>query len=63
MNGGFKLLGVLVGCYVGHGLATGEVFAKSRLFGRTVRRDEDAYRYGSAIGAYALLTVALLFFF
>jgi len=59
----FRLLGVLLGCYVAYGLATGAVYAKSRLFGRTFQRDEDGLGYESAIGTYSLLSVALLFWF
>jgi hypothetical protein len=63
MDGLFQLLGIAVGCYVAYGLATGEVYAKSGLFGRNFRRDEQGLGYWSAIGAYTLLSVALLFWF
>ena len=61
--GWFQLLGVAVACYVAIGLATGEVVAKSGLFARRLRRDEDRFGYWSAIGVYALLSAALLFWF
>ena len=63
MNGLFKLLGVMVGCYVVYGLATGAIYAKSRAWGRTFRRDEDAVGYWSAIAAYVFLAGMLLFVF
>jgi hypothetical protein len=63
MNELFRVLGVLLGCYVAYGLATGAVYAKSGVFGRTFQRDADGLGYWSAIGAYALLSVALLFWF
>jgi hypothetical protein len=63
MDGLFQLLGVAVGCYVAYGLATGEVYAKSGVFGRRFRRDHEGLGYWSAIGAYTLLCAALLFWF
>jgi hypothetical protein len=52
----FKMLGVVVGLYVGYGLLTGEVYGKSGAGGRTFRRDEDARGNGSTLVAYALLS-------
>jgi len=59
----FRLLGVLLGLYVAYGLANGEVYARSGPWGRTFYRDQDAWRYWSAIVVYCGLTVALLFYF
>ncbi len=59
----FRVLGIALGCYVAYGLATGTVYAKSGVFGRNFSRDEDGFGYWSAIGAYTLLSVALVFWF
>jgi hypothetical protein len=63
MDALFKLLGAAVGCYVVHGLTTGAIYAKYRMWGRTFRRDEDAVGYWSAIAAYVVLAGMLLFVF
>ena len=59
----FKLLGVLVAAYVAYGLATGAIYAKSGVWGRTFRREEDALGYWSAIVAYTVLAAMLFFLF
>ena len=59
----FKLLGVAVACYVVQALRTGAVYARSRAWGRTFTRADDAFGYWSAIGAYTLLSFALVFVF
>jgi hypothetical protein len=59
----FKMLGLAVGLYVGYGLLTREVYAKSGISGRIFRRDDDPRGYWSAIVAYSLLALALLFVF
>lgn len=59
----FKLLGVLLICYVIQALVTGSVYAKSGPWGRTFHRDEQAWSYWSAVVCYSLLSVALLFVF
>jgi hypothetical protein len=63
MGGPFKLLGAAVGFYLLYALSTGAVYARSRAWGRAFRRAEDATGYWSAIGAYAVLAVMLLFVF
>lgn len=63
MVAGFRLLAALVALYVAHGLATGEVYAKSGVFGRSFRRDESPLGYWGAIGAYAALACMLAFLF
>ncbi|HTY17904.1 MAG TPA: hypothetical protein VMH82_09270 [Myxococcota bacterium] len=63
MKDTFRLLGVLLALYVVYGMANGEVYARSGVWGRTFRRDEDAWGYWSAIAAYTALTLALLFYF
>lgn len=55
----FRLLAVAIGCYVAWGLATGEIYAKSGLWGRTFRRNEDAWGYWSAIAGYSFLSLFL----
>jgi hypothetical protein len=59
----FKVLGVLVGAYAGYGLFTGEIYGRSGVWGRTFRRDEDRFGCWSAIVAYAVLALMLLFLF
>lgn len=59
----FKLLGALLALYIAQCLATGAVFAKSGLWGRTYRRDDDAFHYWCAIVVYAGLALALFFWF
>lgn len=63
MNILFKVMGVLLACYVASALLHGTMYARSGLWGRTFRRDEHACRYWSAIVAYALLSLALIFVF
>jgi len=63
MNALFKILGVLLACYVVHALTTGAVYARSGAWGRAFRRDEHAWSYWSAIIAYVLLSLALVFAF
>lgn len=63
MSALFRLLGVLICCYVARALVTGTVYAKSGMWGRSFRRDEDTLRYWSAVGAYGGLAVMLLFLF
>lgn len=59
----FKLLGAGVACYVLWALTTGAVYARSRMWGRTFRRNEDPRGYWGAIGAYVVLALALVFLF
>lgn len=59
----FKILGVLLACYVVQALRTGAVFAQGRVWGRTYTRDVDPFLYWSAIGSYGLLSLALVFVF
>jgi hypothetical protein len=59
----FKLLGFLLACYVLRALSTGEVYARSGIWGRTFRRDEQPWSYRSAVVAYAMLSIALMFVF
>ena len=59
----FRLLGVLVAAYVAYGLARGAIYAKSGIWGRTFRRDEDAVGSWSAIVGYSVLAAMLFFVF
>lgn len=63
MDGLFKILGVLLACYVAQALWTGSVYARWRAWGRTFTRADDALGYWGAIGSYCLLSLALLFVF
>lgn len=58
--GVFDALGVLVGAYTGYAAWTGEVYAKSGVWGRSVRRDEAPRYFWVVIGCYTLLAVALV---
>lgn len=59
----FRVLGVLLALYVVQALRTGSVYARSRAWGRTFTRADDAFGYWAAIGSYSLLSLALVFVF
>jgi len=59
----FKILGVLLLCYVAISFATGKVYARDRMWGRTYRRDENPWNYWSTLVIYFLLAIALFFLF
>jgi hypothetical protein len=63
MNVLFKALGLLLAGYVVMAVLNGTVYAKSAVWGRTFRRMDRPLRYGSAIVAYTVLSVALMFWF
>lgn len=63
MDGLFRLLGVLLACYVVQAFVSGSVYAKSGIWGRTFRRGADPLEYWSALVGYALLSGALVFIF
>ena len=63
MNVLFKALGLLLAGYVLTAILSGAVYAKSGVWGRTFRRTDRPLRYWSAIAAYTLLSVALMFWF
>lgn len=56
----FKLLGIAVLIYVVYAIATGTVFAKSGMSGRSVSRAESPRYFWIVVGIYAALGVALL---
>lgn len=59
----FKVIGILVLCYIGRCYATGEVYACSNIWGRTYRRSLEPLRYWFTLAFYFLLSLALIFFF
>ena len=63
MNFLFKALGFVLAGYVVIAVLCGEVYAKSGVWGRTFRRMDGPRRYWSAIAAYTVLSVALVFWF
>jgi uncharacterized BrkB/YihY/UPF0761 family membrane protein len=63
MTGIFKILGVAVAGYIVYGFVTGEIYARSRAWGRTFRRDSEPWKYWGAMISYFLLAIALIFFF
>jgi hypothetical protein len=63
MKSFFWTLGLLLAGYIVLALLSGAVYARSAAWGRTFRRAEEPLRYWSAIAAYALLSVALMFWF
>jgi hypothetical protein len=58
----FRALGGLLACYVLYALATGRVYAKSGPAAQTWLRS-DGWRFWTTLTIYALLAVALLFWF
>lgn len=59
----FKLLGALVGLYTVMSAMKGEVYAKHRVWGRMIRKEEEPRYFWVVLGIYAALSVALLFWF
>ncbi len=59
----FKILGVFVGLYTLFAAIRGEVFARSRLWGRMVSKAESPVYFWVVIGIYAALSIALLTIF
>ena len=59
----FRILGVLLACYVVQALMSGSVYARSRWWGRTLERASNPFGYWMAIVCYALLALALVFLF
>jgi hypothetical protein len=56
----FNIPGVLVGLYTLYAAVTGEVYAKSGVWGRTVSRVESPDYFWVVITIYAGLSVALI---
>jgi hypothetical protein len=55
----FKVLGLMVGVYTLYAAVTGEVYAKSGAWGRTVSRAESPEYFWVVIAIYAGLALAL----
>ncbi|HEX5755100.1 MAG TPA: hypothetical protein VFY12_01940 [Arenimonas sp.] len=56
----FKLLGVIVGLYTAYAATQGEVYAKHRAWGRSIRKDEEPKYFWTVIVIYTALSIALL---
>lgn len=59
----FKALGVLCLLYTAYAVHTGEVFAKSGIWGSTVSRAESPKYFWAVIAVYTGLGLALIFVF
>lgn len=59
----FKPLGVLIALYALYAAVRGEVFVKSGVWGKRVLRDESPQAFWGSVVLYALLAVAVFFFF
>ena len=55
----FKMLGLILGLYTLYAVVTGEVYAKSGTWGRTVSRAESPEYFWVVIFIYASLALAL----
>ena len=53
----FDILGLLVALYVVQAVATGEVYAKSGVWGRTISREKEPGEYWMTIVIYAGLAI------
>lgn len=59
----FRILGIVLLCYVGYGFATGRVYGRYHAWGQSFSRDDDPWRYWSTLVIYLLLAFALILFF
>lgn len=59
----FQIGAVVLLCYVVRSYMVGEVYARSGIGGRTFRRDVEPFRYWFILASYALLAIAMFFFF
>ena len=59
----FDMLGLLMGLYVLYAALTGEVYAKSGVWGRTVSRSESPANFWMTVVIYTGLAVALVTLF
>ncbi len=59
----FTLLGILVALYTAYAVATGEVVAKHRAWGRRILRSSDPRAFWGVVVVYAGLSLALLLVF
>jgi hypothetical protein len=56
----FRALGIVVALYVAYAASTGEVYAKSGMWGQMVQRAESPAYFWVIIVIYAGLSVALM---
>jgi hypothetical protein len=59
----FKLIGALLVLYTLFAAINGEVYAKSGVWGRTIRRVDEPTYFWIVIGIYAALSIALFVVF
>jgi hypothetical protein len=59
----FKLIGVLLALYTLFAALKGEVYARSRAWGRTITKAETPAYFWVVIGIYAALSVSLFVIF
>jgi len=59
----FKILGILVLFYTLYGANKGEIYAKSGVWGKTIRQSESPHYFWSVIAIYTGLGLALIFLF
>jgi hypothetical protein len=55
----FKILGVLVALYALYGALSGQVYAKSGVWGKTIMRKESPVDFWMTIAIYTGLAIAL----
>lgn len=59
----FKLIGALLVLYTLFAAINGEVYAKSGVWGRTIRKVDEPTYFWIVIGIYAALSIALFLVF
>jgi hypothetical protein len=59
----FTFIGTLLIIYVIYAIARGEVYAKSRAWGKRIYRDDAPREFWTVIFIYTALSIALLAFF
>lgn len=63
MSSVFDILGVCLACYTAYAAWSGSVSVRHRVWMKTLVRDETPGSFWSAIVIYAVLSVALIFYF
>lgn len=56
----FKVLGVLLAVYVTFAVFRGEVYARSGMWARMIKREDSASYFWTVIGIYYALALALV---
>jgi hypothetical protein len=59
----FKILAVLLACYVARCLVTGDVYGRSGAWGRSWNRNREPFGFWGAVGSYCVLALAMFFIF